>query len=325
MDKFKPKKIENYIAAYIREAIPGRLWKTMMPDFFKILDRRPDREYILARARHYNKIDKSFTPGQDFIRLRDLWHVKSSSMYRHDAWRTSRWFDQNMLWRVDFLDVNWICPSPTITKSRPISDDNQNNIILKLDRCRHFNFIHDPYRFKDKADKGIFMADIGDIGKMNRAEFMKMYFGSEICDCGSIRNLEGLPDSWLKPKMKIREMLRYKYILALEGNDVATNLKWAMSSNSIAVMPRPTCETWFLESSLKPDFHYIEIRPDYADLPEKLEYYSSRPEEAEVIIKNAHEYIRQFLDQERENLTEYLTLLKYFQDSGQIPESISFQ
>ena len=46
--------------------------------------------------------------------------------------------------------------------------------------------------------------------------------------------------------------LNYKFILAIEGYDVATNLKWIMSSNSLAVMPRPTYATWFMEGTLIP-------------------------------------------------------------------------
>ena len=318
MDRFKPKKIRSYIGAYLREAVPSAIWRQTMPDFEGKLEKRQDKDYIISRVLYYNRISGNFRPETDFMRIGDLKKIKSSSMYKHDAWRTTRWFSQDLLWKADFQDVNWICDEPTVTKSRPISEDNSNNIILKLDRCRHFNFIRDPYDFREKSPRGIFMADIGDVGKMNRVEFMKVWFGSDICDCGSIRNLPGLPDEWLKPKMKIRDMLKYRYILALEGNDVATNLKWAMSSNSIAVMPKPTCETWFMEKTLVPDFHYIEIKPDFSDLEEKLGYYSSHPEKAEAIIGNAHTYIRQFLDTERENMIEYLVLKQYFLDSGQL-------
>lgn len=318
MDRFKPKKIRSYIGAYLREAVPSAIWRQTMPDFEGKLEKRQDKDYIISRVLYYNRISGNFRPETDFMRIGDLKKIKSCSMYKHDAWRTTRWFSQDLLWKADFQDVNWICDEPTVTKSRPISEDNSNNIILKLDRCRHFNFIRDPYDFREKSPRGIFMADIGDVGKMNRVEFMKVWFGSDICDCGSIRNLPGLPDEWLKPKMKIRDMLKYRYILALEGNDVATNLKWAMSSNSIAVMPKPTCETWFMEKTLVPDFHYIEIKPDFSDLEEKLGYYSSHPEKAEAIIGNAHTYIRQFLDTERENMIEYLVLKKYFLDSGQL-------
>lgn len=279
--------------------------------------------YILKRVFYYNRMTERFTLDDSALPLKKLWSIESSSMYKHDAWRTVRWFDQSLRWRLECGDVNWVCESPSITKSRPVCDGNRNNILLKLDRCRHFNFISDPFSHREKTDKAIFRADIGDSGKMNRVEFMKKYFGSDICDCGSIRNLKGagLPDEWLRPKMKIGQMLRYKYVIALEGNDVATCLKWVMSSNSIAVMPKPTCETWFMENTLIPDYHYIEIRSDYSDLAEKMDYYSSHPDEAEAIIRNAHEYIRQFMDYRTEDLIEYMVLLKYFRDSGQLPEN----
>ena len=53
--------------------------------------------------------------------------------------------------------------------------------------------------------------------------------------------------------------------MCVEGVDVATNLKWVMSSNSIAVMPKPEIESWFMEKTLIPDFHYIEIKKDYSE------------------------------------------------------------
>ena len=39
-----------------------------------------------------------------------------------------------------------------------------------------------------------------------------------------------------------------------------------MSSNSVAVMPRPKYESWFMEGRLQPGVHYIEIKDDYSDL-----------------------------------------------------------
>src|SRR5690606_29582030 len=93
---------------------------------------------------------------------------------------------------------------------------------------------------------------------------------------------------WLTEKLSIDAHLDYKFILALEGNDVATNLKWVMSSNSLAVMPIPKFETWFMESTLIPDFHYVCIKDDYSDLEEKLKHYIQHPNEALKIIANAH-------------------------------------
>lgn len=322
IDRFKPKKHRYYVCSYLRECVPDIVWKFLRPDFLTQLS-ESDAGYIMKRVDYYNRIDSPFDIHDDATYLKYVMKIKSSSMYRHDIKRTTRWFDGNLLFRTDFFDVNWDEPSPTIVKSRPIND-SRNNVIMKLDRCRHFNFIKDPYSFSEKKDTAIFRADIGDEGKRNRVSFMEQYFGSDICDCGSIRNLPGLPEEWLQPKMRIKQMLEYKYNIALEGNDVATNLKWIMSSNSLAVMPKPTCETWFMENMLKPDYHYIEINPDYTDLEEKLEYYRNNPDKAEQIIRNAHEYIRQFEDRRQEELIEYLVLLKYFCYSGQM-ESDLFQ
>ena len=51
-----------------------------------------------------------------------------------------------------------------------------------------------------------------------------------------------------------------------------------MSSNSVAVMPRPKYESWFMEGRLQPGVHYIEIKDDYSDLEDKIQYYSTHVE-----------------------------------------------
>jgi spore maturation protein CgeB len=69
-----------------------------------------------------------------------------------------------------------------------------------------------------------------------------------------------------------------------------------MSSNSIAVMTRPTCETWFMEGKLIPDYHYIEIKNDFSDFEEKLTYYINHPEKAQQIINQTYKNISKRLD-----------------------------
>ncbi|WP_329347151.1 glycosyl transferase family 90, partial [Vibrio natriegens] len=116
----------------------------------------------------------------------------------------------------------------------------------------------------------------------------------------------------------IEEQLNYKFLLAIEGNDVATNLKWAMSSNSLVIMSKPRYETWFMEGRLQAGIHYVEVKADYSDLIEKMEYYIAHPEEAEAIIQNAHEWVEQFKNPQREKLISLLVAKKYFEKSGQI-------
>jgi hypothetical protein len=112
--------------------------------------------------------------------------------------------------------------------------------------------------------------------------------------------------------MSIYDQLRYRYILALEGNDVASNLKWVMSSNSVAVMPKPKMETWFMEGKLVAGYHYVEIADDYSDLPDKILYYEKHPEEAKEIVRHANEWCKPFVNKRRERLIEVMTLRKYF-------------
>ena len=106
--------------------------------------------------------------------------------------------------------------------------------------------------------------------------------------------------------------------MAIEGNDVASNLKWIMSSQSIAVMPRPKYETWFMEGTLIPNHHYIEIKDDFSDLIERVNFYEQNPELAKNIIKNANEYVKQFKDKKREKLLGILVMKKYFEKTGQL-------
>ena len=68
-----------------------------------------------------------------------------------------------------------------------------------------------------------------------------------------------------------------------------------------------------MEGKLKPDYHYIEIKPDFSDIEDKLKYYIEHPDEAQKIIDHAHQYVAQFQDKKRERLISLLVLQKYFE------------
>lgn len=83
-------------------------------------------------------------------------------------------------------------------------------------------------------------------------------------------------------------------------------------------MTRPTCETWFMEGRLIPNYHYIEIKDDLSDLEERLNYYISHQDEAQLIIKHAHEFVAQFFDDRRERIISLLVMEKYLKVTRQI-------
>ncbi|ENT7331940.1 hypothetical protein [Campylobacter coli] len=51
-----------------------------------------------------------------------------------------------------------------------------------------------------------------------------------------------------------------------------------------------TCETWFMEGTLKPNYHFALIDND--NLATVIEHFISHPKDALEIINNAHQYVK---------------------------------
>ena len=272
------------------------------------LESRSDKDYIQARVDYYCKLtEPSIIKGHYTIGLMHN-NLGGARNYYRDFFEYSRFFNPSLKVDCAFGDNTIVPETPSILKSRPIGDHNANCVVCNLDKVRHFVFLNDNHSFESKENKAIYR---GASHQPHRVAFMNMYFGSEWVDCGDTGRRVINPQ-WNKPEITLYDHLKYKFIISIEGNDVASNLKWVMSSNSIAVMPNPRYETWFMEGTLIPNYHYIEIKPDYSDLPERLQYYIDHPEEAKKIIQNAHEYVKQFQDKDREDLIHLLVLRKYF-------------
>ena len=99
---------------------------------------------------------------------------------------------------------------------------------------------------------------------------------------------------------------------------MASNLKWVMSSNSIAVMPKSKYETWFMEGTLLPNVHYIALKDDLSDLEEQLNFYLEHEAKALEIIKNANAFVQGFRNQKLENALCLMVMDKFFAQSGQL-------
>ncbi|WP_348518290.1 glycosyl transferase family 90 [Campylobacter sp. CCS1377] len=269
--------------------------------------------YISERVGYYNKINSDFSKDlqacHEKEKIGKLPFKKTSLAY--DGYKISKYFKDDLLWVKKYGDINCtFCPPPVICKSRPLNEKNYNNIILKLDKNRHFVFLEDKMNFENKQNKAVFR---GAIYQKHRKEFFERYFGSSLCDLGCTNNDYKM---WRKGFLSKQEQMKYKFIISLEGNDVASNLKWALSSNSLVLSPKMTCETWFMEGKLVPNEHFILV--DENNLEEQICYYNAHPKKALQIIQNAHEYIEQFLDEKREFYIGILVLAKYFYYSNQL-------
>ena len=316
----KNSKLAYYVKSYLRLWAPRWVTRMQLPGLMRQLEERNDREEILARVHYYNRLTAESPIDWDLwkekaVRLCDQ-PMTGQKTYYLDAMAYARYFDPKLKWKLLHGDITYVPELPTILKSRPLGEDTQNSVLLNLDKVRHFLFVNDQKPWREKKDMAIFRGDLG-ILKENRNTFMRRFANgqSKLVDAASTNCWEEHPE-WQQEKLTIGEHLDYKFIMSLEGNDVASNLKWVMSSNSIAVTPKLTCETWFMEGTLKPNYHYIEVKDDFSDLEERLTYYIEHPEEAEAIIEHAHEYVAKFRDQKRERLISLLVLQKYFDITG---------
>mmetsp|Transcript_11414 Transcript_11414/g.19194 ORF Transcript_11414/g.19194 Transcript_11414/m.19194 type:complete len:434 (+) Transcript_11414:52-1353(+) len=95
-----------------------------------------------------------------------------------------------------------------------------------------------------------------------------------------------------KPKAR-REIMHYKYVLSLEGNDVASGLKWSLAHNSVVVMPPPTRESWLMEGLLQPYVHYVPLY-DPSGIEQLVAWLQSHEAECQQIIQNANLWMDQF-------------------------------
>lgn len=302
-----------YLNGSILEALRRFGHKNSREGFAKLLDRL-DRNQLESRLSYYNLNSDSFDIPLDAIAIKDLELPKKNRVYYFDLIEYSRYFPDHLKLKYIFGDVTYVPENKALVKSRPISGDIANAVLFKFNKLRHFTFTNDRIPYQKKKDLLIGRANVK---QEHRREFFQMYFEHPMCDLGQI-NSGTFHDEWLKKKISINEHLKYKFILCQEGYDVASNLKWVMSSNSIAVMPNPKHETWFMEGTLKPDVHYIAIKDDYSNLEERLNYYIEHEEEALEIIKNANTYVQQFRNPYMEKMLCFLVLDKYFTQSGQI-------
>jgi hypothetical protein len=172
----------------------------------------------------------------------------------------------------------------------------------------------DPMPFQDKRPAVVWR---GELNNPIRTRFLKAVRELPICDVGTPKRSAAAAE-YRKPYLSIEQQRRYRYIVSLEGNDVATNLKWIMSSSSLCLMPPPKYETWFAEKQIEADVHYVPLAPDFSDLAEKVRYFEQHPAEAERIIAAANAYCRKYRNQRDEQAISLLVLYKYFVLSGQI-------
>lgn len=266
---------------------------------------------VLDRVNYYNKLSGEIELGS--LRTKEL--PFDQSRYRLDLLEHLRAFGRNKFVETLFGDITHVPNVPSFVKSRPISDENENSVVLKLDKFRHFVRFQDPLTFDEKTPIAVWR---GGATNAKRDLLCLAHQDSDIHDIGMV----GIVPEGVKVKNSItpQQQLQNKYIISVEGNDVATNLKWIMSSNSVCISPKLHFETWFMEGKLQPDVHYAQVKDDFSDLNDVIARLEENPQEARQIIANAQKHAAQFWDHKQEWMIATLVIAKYLWLSGQLPD-----
>jgi Glycosyl transferase family 90 len=268
---------------------------------------------LAQRLNYYNKLSVPVdaTPFRATVGSIPM----KKSIYYYDLKEHARYFPRSLKLNFAFGDVTDVPERPSFVKSRPIVGDNRNSVLMKLEKFRHFYFPPDRTAFHDKKSMAVWR---GGIHNKKRMALLARQRDPLLCDIGQTAGRAAL--EMRKKFLTPTEQMNFRYIISIEGNDVASNLKWILASNSLCLMPKPVYETWFMEGRLEARRHYVELRDDFDDLEEKVLYYESHVNEALEIIANANAYVRQFFDERREQLLALLVMEKYFAITGQIEE-----
>lgn len=266
----------------------------------------------LQRVSYYCKLTDQFMVT-DGVSIAELPYFKKTG-YSFDLHRVMAPFKHL---RFHYLpgDIKHVPEVPSVVRSRPISDVNQNSILLPLNSRRLFEVYEDPKTFEDKKP---IIAWRGAVHKEHRALLLEAAAKLPFCDIAasatSIERCKPYVKNWLTPA----QQMECKYLFVIEGNDIASNIQWAMNSNSLCFMKRPKYESWFAEGLLVADVHYVEINEDYSNIEEKFNYYEANPEEAKKIIKNSNEYVKKFKNLNRQYAMGRIAMEKYFRHASQI-------
>lgn len=154
-------KLVYYIKNMLGMLIPNVFFQMQLHHKLASLSDRKDKDYILYRVNYYNKLLPGAILPESVPALAEH-KLKGHKVYIYDTRCYTRWFSQQLRLNLCAGDVDFVPPIPSISKSRLITENNGNGVIMKLNKIRHFIFVRDKKKFTEKKDMAVFR------GKVNR-------------------------------------------------------------------------------------------------------------------------------------------------------------
>jgi len=215
-----------------------------------------------------------------------------------------------------YTDYTW----PMLVKTRDTRNKSSKGILANLESPRHFG---DLFKFSDipwDQKKADWIWRGADTGRGVRLNFVKKFikdhdvgFSQYVQD--AMVNPELYTRDLMRPKVTPEQLLQYKYLPVVDGNDKSSSLGWVMGSNSVPIMPKPRYHSWFCEPWLKDGIHYVEVKRDFSDLLEKIEWCKSHDKECQEIAENGKKFTMQFMNPIQEEYIEK-QIVKYINEQN---------
>lgn len=215
-----------------------------------------------------------------------------------------------------FCDMTTSFSKPKFVQSRVINNPDKSIIIPLMEMwfmCNRVKEIINDIKFEDKMDgivwRGTNSGDnINSLLRTQRAQRItlveKFYNKKDIFNIGftdmRYNQKSKLNNDLLKPRLSFAEQLKYKFILALEGNDIATNLAFVLLSNSVPIIPQCYMEDWYMQGKLKEWTHYVPVKNDFSDLEDNYNKCLMDIKLCKNIILNSKLFALQFLNIKKE-------------------------
>jgi hypothetical protein len=259
-----------------------------------VLDSRKDLERVTALACYGSESGRPFARGRG-RRQPILWKFNSRRHFQslpRVAWNDVSW-DRKVgkaVFRAGFTGSK---------QHRPGLNRSDADVCMANERCR-------LVLLAGKLQSPIVDAGLTSMGRS-----------------GLNATIEGV--NMVRGKLSMKAQLRCKAIIMLEGNDVASGLKWALLSNSVVIMRPPTVTSWAMEELLEPWVHFIPLDSDLADVEEKVQWVLDHDEESRQIAVRGSLWMKDMVshpDADSDTDKIYRDILKRYKSHFQAAEDL---
>ena len=125
----------------------------------------------------------------------------------------------------------------------------------------------------------------------------------------------------ISPFVTPEEHLQYKYLVCLDGNTCTyPGLQWRLQSNSLVFKPKSNEMQWYYEG-LVPNYHYLALDRDCANLISKLQWARQNDHLAHQIARQSTKFANEHLSQPA--IYHYLTLLLREYETIQVTHNLA--